>query len=708
MDLLFLWHNIECMKKNILPFFLLLLPGISLAQQTAKVDFITADSDIRFDISERKVIGNVTYDFTVLTEIDTIRIDAKNMVIDKVLLNGKTVDFKNDKKQLKLYKGYVKGKNSLAVSYKTVPKQALYFAGNGLDLQVWTQGQGKYTSHWLPSFDDENEKVIFNTKVTFENGYQVVSNGILDKKVSSGTTTTWSYKMNHPMSSYLAMIAIGKYQVSTEKGADNTTIESYLRPVDTSKSETTYKHTKKIFDFLSKETGFNYPWKIYRNIPVEDFLYSGMENTTSTIFNQDFVVDAIGVNDRDYVNVNAHEMAHQWFGNVVTAKTRADHWLQEGFATYYALLAEQYLFGNDYFYWELYEMAEKIQKESTTANNTMVVSEGATTLTYYQKGAWMLFVLKSQIGDDNFNTAVKNYLEKYAYKNVTTAQFLEEVQTVANGFNREKFEKEWLYNNKFPIKEALKLLSNSPFITNYLELIEKQNIPFSNKKDALLTLLKGDYPEQIKKEVVYQLHKVPYAEAKEFYQWIATSKDLKVRQALVQIIQEIPAEFRESYKGFLEDPSYVTREIALKNLWYQLPDYRQALLDKTKTWVGFNDKNLRITWLMLALGTDNYNKEKKPHWYSELSDYATSKYNSNIRQNAIQAMWFLNPYDSNVLPQLVNALVHHKWQFQKLGKDGIRNLYERKEFKEYFDKLIPYLPDDEHEALKALLSDDKK
>ena len=90
-------------------------------------------------------------------------------------------------------------------------------------------------------------------------------------------------------------------------------------------------------------------------------MYSGMENTTSTIFNQNFVVDDIAAFDRSYVNVNAHEMAHQWFGNLITAKNLEDHWLQEGFGTYYALIAEREIYGAEHFYWKLYEMAEKIQ-----------------------------------------------------------------------------------------------------------------------------------------------------------------------------------------------------------------------------------------------------------------------------------------------------------------------------------------------------------
>lgn len=689
------------MKKILLPVFIL-LSQITIAQN--QVDFIKANATIDFDISQRKILGNVSYTFDLKSEIDTIRIDAKNMQIQSVLIDGKSASFKYDNKQIKLYAGYKIGSNNLAIKYNTIPKQTVYFVGTGNDLQIWTQGQGKYTSHWLPSFDDYNEKVIFNMSISFDKNYQVVSNGVLANKKTNGNNVTWNYQMEQPMSSYLLMFAVGKYDVSTQKSTSGIPIESYLKPLDKTKYESTYQHTKQMFDFFEKEIDYNYPWKIYRNVPVEDFLYSGMENTTSTIFNQDFVVDKIGAFDRNYVNVNAHELAHQWFGDLITAKSGKDHWLQEGFATFYALLAEREIYGDDYFYWELYEMAEKIQKESQNQINTTILSEGATSLTYYEKGAWALFALKNQIGDANFQTAVKNYLTKYAFQNVSTDVFLKEVENVCS-FDSAKFKKDWLNNSKFDIKQAVFLLKNNPMIQQYLELIDKQALPFESKKEYLINTLVNSPYNKVKQEVIYQIHNVSYPEAKEFYDYVAQSDNLKVRQAMVQILKEIPNEYVETYETFLDDESYITQEIALKNIWYQRPDLKHKVLDKSKNWEGFNDKNLRITWLMLALATDNYNLDKKPNWYKELEGYAYSKYNSNVRMNAISAMWFLNKYDSNTLPHLVNALVSHKPQFRKFGREAIIELCSKKEFKKHFTDLIPYLPEDEHVALKKLMSE---
>src|SRR5690554_2484584 len=177
------------MKKLLLSASLL-FSIYSMGQSLPKVDFITANASIQFDLSEHMVVGEVTYQFQVNEMTDTIKIDAKNMMIQGMKLNGQTPKYHYDQKSIALIQGFKEGENSVTISYKTNPKQALCYVGSGTDLQIWTQCQGKYTSYWLPSFDDANEKVIFNMKITFESGYDVISNGTLDSKTSQGKQTT--------------------------------------------------------------------------------------------------------------------------------------------------------------------------------------------------------------------------------------------------------------------------------------------------------------------------------------------------------------------------------------------------------------------------------------------------------------------------------------------------------------------------------------
>ena len=133
--------------------FSLLFVSLSFAQQTDKVDFIKCDASVSPNASEKSINGDVIYEFKVKKTIDTIKIDAKYMEFSRVMINGKSVKFKNSGKTLDLFEGFKKGKNKLTFSYSAQPKQTLYFTGEGENLQIWTQGQGKYTSYWLPSFD---------------------------------------------------------------------------------------------------------------------------------------------------------------------------------------------------------------------------------------------------------------------------------------------------------------------------------------------------------------------------------------------------------------------------------------------------------------------------------------------------------------------------------------------------------------------------
>jgi len=686
-----------------LTFLCYFIVTFSNAQQSEKVDFITVDAALSFTVESKKITGDVTYTFEVTGAMDTISIDAQRMDISGVTINNKTVKFKNTGKKLQVFQGYKKGRNTLQLHYETQPKQTLYFIGKDEDFQIWTQGQGKYTSHWLPSFDDVNEKMIFSFSITFDTAFEVLSNGVLKNKVTKEHQTTWHYAMEKPMSSYLAMLAIGKFDKKTEITASGTPLELYLRKADATKFESTYRYSKEIFDFFEREIGVAYPWQVYRQVPVMDFLYDGMENTTATLFSQDYVVDAIGFNDRTYVNVDAHELAHQWFGDMVTAQSGKHHWLQEGFATYYALLAEKQLFGADHFNWELYKSAEKLIRVSKT-DTKPILNEKASSLTFYQKGAWALHYLRTQIGAEKFRLAVQNYLRKYAFKSADTDAFLAEVRHVAD-YDTAAFKTLWLENPAFPTDEALAIVKQNPFIKTYLGVVELQDKLLAEKQKQFETLLKSDAFYPVKEEIIFQLENTPFEQNKPLLELAMQSTDLKVRQAISKSLRSIPKSFKPQYETLLEDRSYITQEIALKALWAQFPDERFPLLDQTKDWQGFNDKNLRISWLTLALATPDYQNTEKLKYYEELLDYASPRYESNVRLNALVNLIYLNKSDMNTLRYLVNGMVHHKWQFVKFSRESIRALLKNEKHREYFQELLPALPENEKAQLDVLLKE---
>ncbi|WP_309609354.1 M1 family metallopeptidase [Flavobacterium sp.] len=685
-------------------FLLLLINTFSFAQEIQKVDFIKMNAIVTPNAIEKSISGEVTYDFKVLSIIDTIKIDAQKMEFTSVKLNDKEVKFKNTGKQLHLFEGFKKGKNILKFSYKVTPKQTLYFIGENNSStsseQIWTQGQGKYTSHWLPSFDDVNEKVIFNLSINFKKDFKVISNGKLTNVNQNLDFKTWQYQMKKPMSSYLVMLAIGKFDKKNFKSKSNIPIELYLKPDDATKFESTYKYSAEMFDFLEKEIGVKYPWKIYKQVPVNDFLYAGMENTSATIFSQDYVVDDIGFNDRNYINVNAHELAHQWFGNLVTATSGKDHWLQEGFATYYSLLAEKELFGEDHFNFEMLKMANELAEASKT-DLIPVMNEKASSLSFYKKGAWALYVLSESIGHEKFQKAVKIYLKKYQFKNVTTNDFLAEIKKFSN-YDVENFKKVWLEKSGFETQVAIELLSKNKSIKEFFDLQKMLEIPFLEKKLIFENILKSNAFYPIKQEVIYQLTDVSIEDKKDLLQMAMQSDNVQIRQAVAETLQIVPLDFKTEYESLLGDKSYRTREIVLTNLCQQFPTDVSVYLNQSQNWIGFNNRNLRIDWLSIALKNPNYESGKQLDFLSELINYTSVNFDSSIRQNALEALLILNPENEKVLQSLVNATTHHKWQFVKFGKDNIRLLIKDEKFRKLFQDLIPKLAEKEKMNLEKL------
>ncbi|RED27054.1 aminopeptidase N [Flavobacterium cutihirudinis] len=680
-----------------------LITSFAFAQQTQFVDFKTVSGQLTLNAKEKTVSGNVEYDFVVLKQIDTIKIDAKNMEFSNVQINNKDVVFVNSGKQLQIVGNFQQGENHLTFEYTAKPKQALYFVDiEGKEVQIWTQGQGRYTSNWFPSFDDVNEKLIFNLGISYDAAYQVVSNGILKEKTQKGNLFHWQYEMKKPMSSYVLMLAIGKYDKKNLKAKSNIPLEYYLENKDVSRFEPTFRYSKRIFDFLEKEIGVKYPWEIYRQIPVRDFLYAGMENTTSTLFATRYVVDSIGFTDRNYTNVDAHELAHHWFGDLITAESSKQHWLQEGFATYYAALAERDIFGDDYFYSKLYDTAQQIKFASRT-DSIPVLNPKASSLTFYEKGAWILFVLHESIGDKAFKKAIKSYLKKYAYQTVNTEDFFSEIKKVSN-FDLDKFQKTWLESTVFDTPTANALLSKNKAIQVRLQVDKLKKTPFEEKKDFFLKTLNSDVYHTVKEAIVEQLENEKYEAKKELLLLAMKTNNVYIRQTVAETLTKIPEDFRKEYETLLNDQSYQTQETALYWLWRNFPDHRNEYLDQSKNWIGFNDYNLRTLWLSLVLSTPNY-ADNPDELVAELIGFSSTKYEATTRQNALEKLIAFKIINDQVLSNLVASTTHHMWQFSKFGRDTIRMLLKNSEMHASFERILPNLTPDEQFQLNRLLKE---
>ena len=648
------------LKRSIL-YILLFIINILFCQQDEKIDFIKADIDITIIPDSSIIKGSITYVFDVLKPVREVKLDAKNSQFKNVKINKKQVKFKNDNTMLRVSSSFNKSQNNtLTFDFKTKVKKAMYFLKRSDDWNIWTQGQGKYTSHWLPSIDDVNDKIEFDLKITFDKNYEVLANGKLLEKKKNSKSTTWHYDMQRPMSSYLLAIAIGKYDKKVETANSGIPLEYYYYPKDSLRFEPTYRYTKQIFDFFENEIAVPFPWQNYKQVPVHDFLYAGMENTSLTIFSDAFLVDNIGFNDQNYVNVNAHELAHQWFGNLVTAASGEHHWLQEGFATYYALLAEKEVFGDNYFYFKLLEYIELLKQQDVNNKGTSLLDSASSSLTFYKRGAWVLYALRDKVGDDVFRNAVKNYLNKHQFKSVETNDFITEIEHLY-GKSITDFVDLWIKNETFPLLKALELLKSKSSVINEYLMVDCEA---ANSKCN--EYLKYYISDEAKAKVISQN---PSLVTKDTFK-----NSFKVRQAISAYLKEIPVSLKTEYETLLEDDSYITIENALYNLWTNFPENAPKYLDKTKNIYGLNDYNVRILWLVLALNTPEYNDDKKQLYFDELVQYTSPDYNFELRMNAFNYLKLINGCQEDCIKNINKAKKHHNWRMVNFAKAYIQAL----------------------------------
>ena len=671
---------------------ILLFTSLCFGQQTEKVDFLQLDAEIKIDTTAFTIEGHLQVEFKALQNIDSVYLDAVNMSITPSANSPYKIVENNDK--IWITSNFKKGKTYTAeFSYECQPQQTLYFVGFNSSLkdypsQVWTQGQGKYTSHWLPSLDDMQDKLVFNMTYHAPKIYEVIGNGNLKKTRSRLDYNSWYYEMEQPMSSYLVAFAMGDFSRISEQEINSTPLQLYLETQQVDKASSTYQHYEEIFNLLESKINVDYPWQNFKQVPVRDFLYAGMENTTLNIFSEDFVVDDIGVNDKSFVNVQAHELAHQWFGNLVTETSSKHHWLHEGFATFYALEVEREIYGEDYYFYKIYTSAEELKTLSDTGKGQVLVNTGGSSLTYYEKGAWVLIILRDLVGQAVFDEAVRSYLTKYAFQNVTTDDFMDEVEA-AYGKPLMDFKERWLYQKAFQSRESLAFLKKNDFIQNYMKLVAFRETRLNLKQERINEALDFPVNEYLGQEAVYQLNGEDLELTLPLYKKALATNNLFVRQAIARSLTSVPQALKTEYESLLEDQSYTTIEKALLHLWMSFPEDRTKYLDATKEIVGFQDKNVRLLWLTLSLATPEYASEVKSSLFGRLSQHTKPGYPFQIRQHAFGYLYQLDTFTTDNYKHLMQGVFHPVWQFKSFCRALLDTLMKNDRHKSKLLELLP-------------------
>src|SRR5947209_576798 len=422
------------------------------------LDMLRMKIEVSFDCPKGIVYGKVTHYFTPLRErVDSVYFDGPGIKIKEAKLNGEPLRFRMSDEGIMVYPSsplHWDTNDSISFVYEASPRKGIYFIGwndprNMSRKQIWTQGEGTDNRYWIPCYDDWDDKLITETIVKFDKDYKVLSNGTkISEKDNGDGTKTWHYKMTHRHSAYLVMLGIGKYDIETRHTKAGVPVNLYYYPEHPEYVKPTYEYATDCIDFVARWTGIPFPWESYSNIPVQDFIYGAMENTTATVYGDFFLNDARGSLDRGYFGVDVHELTHQWFGDLITIRRGPEMWLHESHATFFPKMFTRELYGED-----AYEMNRRGEHNAMVAANNEdrfpIVHAKAGGSRVYPSGSAVIGMMLYTFGEDAVRRVYHYYLSHHLYSNVETNDLYQAFQDTL-GLSPDWFFEEWLYRGGVP------------------------------------------------------------------------------------------------------------------------------------------------------------------------------------------------------------------------------------------------------------------
>lgn len=417
---------------------------------TFEHDLLHTKIEISFDWAQKRANGTATLTMRPwFYPTDKVMLDAKNFDIKSVTFDGKPdplkYDYNNEQLTINLGKMYTRNDEfKVKIQYTAKPEEresiggsaaisqdkGLYFINaDGADkdkpMQIWTQGETESNSFWFPTVDKPNERCTQEMYITVEQKFKTLSNGVMvsSKKNADGTRTDY-WKMDKPHAPYLFMMAIGEYAVVKDKwrGID---VDYYVEPKFEPYARDIYPYTTEMLEFFSNKLGYAYPWSKFSQVVVRDYVSGAMENTTAVIFGEFMQKNKRELLDDHMTNekVVAHEMFHHWFGDLVTTESWSNLTLNEGFANYSEYLWLEHKHGKDEA--DFHEMQERQGYIFSAAGGGHPLihfgydnREDMFDAHSYNKGGAILHMLRNQIGDDAFFTALQRYLKKHELTDV--------------------------------------------------------------------------------------------------------------------------------------------------------------------------------------------------------------------------------------------------------------------------------------------------
>jgi len=448
--------------KHIYFFLFLLFPYTILAKdpypKNPNIDILNYKFEIHLNDTSDIIYGSADIALNIKDSEDRVRLDlisqgkdGKGMEVKKVTFNGSEVSYSHDNDVLLIETGAFEytSRDIINVVYSGMPITGLIIGPNMHgDRTFFSDNWPNKARNWLPLVDHPYDKSTAEFVVIAPNHYQVISNGLLVEETNLNKElkkTHW--KQSVPISCWLYALGVAEFAVDYVDYFEGKSIQTWVYKQDRDNGFYDFKiPTKHTMEFFSDYIG-PFAYEKLANVQSNS-VKGGMESATAIFYSD---VSVTGDRSVRWRNVVIHEVAHQWFGNCVTEYDWDDVWLSEGFATYFTLMFREHAYGRDDFVNGLNDAKRlvynhyKTDKESSIVHNNL--KDMKDVLTYslqYQKGAWVLHMLRNYIGEDNFRKGIRNYYKKYYNSTTTTNQFKTEMEVVS-GMNLDTFFDQWLY-----------------------------------------------------------------------------------------------------------------------------------------------------------------------------------------------------------------------------------------------------------------------
>ncbi len=409
--------------------------------------------DLSVDVDANTISGTVTMEAQAAQDLSAFNLDFGGFDISKLTVNGVPAEYSRTNHELT-----IKPANTIAngtafttsVTYSGTPSPSSSLDGwVKYDKGIFVASEPAGAADWYPVNDHPLDKATYSFRITVPKPYVVASNGVLKQTIDNGDTSTYVWKMDKPMASYLATVDISRYVVQMGSGANGVTIRSYF-PEDMTPDETQkFNRMGEMITYYSSIYG-PYPFNTYGVVIADTKLGFALETQTLSLFGRISTSQrSSGIPPEEVV---AHELSHQWFGDSVSLKSWQDIWLNEGFATYSQFLWEEHLQGKqalDPIIRDIYQTVAKSQGKAEGTTGKPTANSMFSTNLIYLRGTLTLHALRLKVGDEAFFRIMRTYADRYRYKNASTADFIAAAEEIS-GQQLGDFFDAWLYQTALP------------------------------------------------------------------------------------------------------------------------------------------------------------------------------------------------------------------------------------------------------------------